>query len=354
MLYSIRNEEKKYSDKSDVAEIVKDLSLNPHRITELDFTSNVFKPVALAEICKCIEKMDNLTTVIFDEIFTTLVKEDMLKCFKMISKALMGKKIEHLDLSNNALSAELPQEFIDLLMSLDTLKYFNIRNCGLGLLGGDKLGECFLNFKSKHCLEYVDLAQNRFFKFPQVLSQGIKALDNIKTLHLEFNTIEKDTMSDFLGVLADKPIEILDIRDNFLNMEGCKTLGRLFSSLDFKELLIGDCLMHDEGVKMFLKHASTRRISLGLPGDIEACEYCSVLDLSYNDFEQDCVELLVDFCGKYQIGKLLINGNFFDEIDSLKVAMEKYGGLLVTEDEAIEVPNKSDIDDSLVGMVSNL
>lgn len=352
MLYSLKNEEKKYTDKRDVEEIVKDLSLTPLRITGLDFTSNVFKPAAMAEICKCIDKMDNLTTVILDEIFTTLVKEDMLKCFSMISKSLMGKKIEHLDLSNNALSSELPEEFINLLMSLDTLKHFNIRNCGLGLLGGDKIGECLS--KCRESLEYIDIAQNRFFKFPQELKKGIAGLNNVKTLRLEFNTIEKDTMSEFLTVLADKPIEVLDIRDNFLNINGCKTLGELFSSLDFKELLVGDCLMHDEGVKVFLKHASEKRVSLGLPGDIETSTYCSVLDLSYNDFEQDCVDLLEDFCVRYQIGRLVINGNFFEEINSLKSSIEKYGGVLISEDEVVEDPNKSDIDDSIVGMVSNL
>lgn len=352
MLYSLKNEEKKYTDKKDVEEIVRDLSLTPLRITGIDFTSNVFKPAAMAEICKCIDKMENLTTVILDEIFTTLVKEDMLKCFSLISKSLMGKKIEHLDLSNNALSAELPEEFINLLMSLETLKYFNIRNCGLGLLGGDKIGECLI--KSKDTLEYIDIAQNRFFKFPQVLKEGIAGLNNLKTLRLEFNTIEKDTMSEFLSVLADKPIEVLDIRDNFLNIDGCKTLGELFSTLDFKELLVGDCLMHDEGVKVFLREASKKRVSLGLPGDVEASVFCSVLDLSYNDFEQDCIDLLKEFCVRYQIGKIIINGNFFEETEALKTSVEKYGGVLITEEEVVEDTNKGEIDESIIGMVSNL
>jgi Ran GTPase-activating protein 1 len=354
MLFSLKNQEKKYIDKSDTESIVKDLMINPEKITELDLTSNVFKPKAFEGICECIEKMKNLKFVVLDEIFTTLVKEDMLSCFVMVSKALMNKNLEVLDLSNNALSSDLPNEFLDLLSSLDSLKVLKVRNCGLGLMGADKLGECFTRLK-KGNLEYLDLAQNRFFKFPQILAIGLSTLKNLRVLHLEFNTIEKDSMSSFLPLLLDKPLEILDIRDNFLNLKGCQTLGEMFCVMDLKELMIGDCLMHDEGVKAFLKEASTRPVTLGLPGDIEVNVNCELLDLSYNDFEQESLNLLVDFVEKYQIQKLLINGNYFEETDKLKTTMEKYGGVLVEEDEYKEEEIiKEEIDENLLGMVSNL
>ncbi|EOB11395.1 Ran GTPase-activating protein [Nosema bombycis CQ1] len=354
MLFSLKNQEKKYIDKSDTESIVKDLMINPEKITELDLTSNVFKPKAFEGICECIEKMKNLKFVVLDEIFTTLVKEDMLSCFVMVSKALMNKNLEVLDLSNNALSSDLPNEFLDLLSSLDSLKVLKVRNCGLGLMGADKLGECFTRLK-KGNLEYLDLAQNRFFKFPQILAIGLSTLKNLRVLHLEFNTIEKDSMSSFLPLLLDKPLEILDIRDNFLNLKGCQTLGEMFCVMDLKELMIGDCLMHDEGVKAFLKEASTRPVTLGLPGDIEVNVNCELLDLSYNDFEQESLNLLVDFVEKYQIRKLLINGNYFEETDKLKTTMEKYGGVLVEEDEYKEEEIiKEEIDENLLGMVSNL
>jgi Ran GTPase-activating protein 1 len=298
--------------------------------------------------------MKNLKFVVLDEIFTTLVKEDMLSCFVMVSKALINKNLEVLDLSNNALSSDLPNEFLDLLSSLDSLKVLKVRNCGLGLMGADKLGECFTRLK-KGNLEYLDLAQNRFFKFPQILAIGLSTLKNLRVLHLEFNTIEKDSMSSFLPLLLDKPLEILDIRDNFLNLKGCQTLGEMFCVMDLKELMIGDCLMHDEGVKAFLKEASTRPVTLGLPGDIEVNVNCELLDLSYNDFEQESLNLLVDFVEKYQIRKLLINGNYFEETDKLKTTMEKYGGVLVEEDEYKEEEIiKEEIDENLLGMVSNL
>ncbi|EOB11400.1 RAN specific gtpase-activating protein [Nosema bombycis CQ1] len=162
-------------------------------------------------------------------------------------------------------------------------------------------------------------------------------------------------MSSFLPLLLDKPLEILDIRDNFLNLKGCQTLGEMFCVMDLKELMIGDCLMHDEGVKAFLKEASTRPVTLGLPGDIEVNVNCELLDLSYNDFEQESLLLLVDFVEKYQIRKLLINGNYFEETDKLKTTMEKYGGVLVEEDEYKEEEIiKEEIDENLLGMVSNL
>ncbi|WUR03517.1 Ran GTPase-activating protein 1 (rna1) [Vairimorpha necatrix] len=353
MLYSLKNEEKKYEKKEDLQKILKYLENNQETIKELDLSSNVFLPDAMAELCKYIKKIKNLKTIILDGIFTTLTKEEMLECFKLISLSITGKDIILLDLSNNALSSELPIEFINLLSNLNSLKFLNIRNCGLGKKGGDIIGECFVNLKTKDNLEYLDIAQNRFFVFPEKLILGINSLKNLNVLKLEYNTIEKITMTKALEILKNHPLEILDIRDNFLNIEGCKILGEIFATWNIRELYMGDCLCQNEGILEFIKNANKKFTSMNLPGDCKE-DNDIVLDISYNDWEQDCVEELTDFCDKYNIKKLIITGNFYEDESQLNKVMREYGGELVSQEEENEEEKKGEVDETLISMLKNI
>ncbi|KAK6089830.1 hypothetical protein P3W45_001178 [Vairimorpha bombi] len=353
MLFSLKNEERKYYTKEDVEVIVKDLSNNMDTIEEIDLTSNVFKPEAMEEICRVISKMKKLKSVILDEIFTTLNKEEMLSCFRHISLALKDKNLVVLDISNNALSSELPKEFFNLLSESNSLKFFKIRNCGLGHKGGNLIGECLNNLKVKNNLEYLDIAQNRFFTFPEKLSEAVMSLSNLSVLKLEYNTIEKITMTKFLRVLKNHPLEILDIRDNFLDVEGCRILGEIFATWNLRELMIGDCLAHTEGILEFIRYANKKFSSMKLPGDCKEDDEV-ILDLSHNDWEQECIEKIADFCEKYSIKKIFVNGNMYDDDEYLINAVSRYGGEVVKDDVNFDEEAKSDIDDTLINMVGKL
>lgn len=353
MLFSLKNEEKKYYTKEDVEVIIKELSNNMDTIEEIDLTSNVFKPEAMEEICKIISKMKKLKSVILDEIFTTLNKEEMLISFRFISLALKDKNLVVLDISNNALSSELPEEFINLLSESNNLKFLKIRNCGLGYKGGDRIGECLLKLKIKNNLEYIDIAQNRFFTFPEKLSEGVMSLSNLSVLKLEYNTIDKVTMTKFLKVLKNHPLEILDIRDNFLDVEGCRVLGEIFSTWNLRELMIGDCLARTDGILEFIRYASKKFSSMKLPGDCKEDDEI-ILDLSNNDWEQECIIELADFCEKYFIKRIFVNGNMYDDDEYLLNAVSKYGGEVVKDEIIFDEEFKSDIDDTLIKMVGKL
>lgn len=353
MLFSLKNEEKKYYTAEDVQVIIKELENNLDTIDEIDLTSNVFKPEAMKEISKIISKMPNLKSVILDEIFTTLSKEEMLNSFRQISIALKNKKLIVLDISNNALSSELPQEFINLLSESNDLKFFKIRNCGLGRKGGDLIGECLSKLKTKNNLEYLDIAQNRFFTFPDKLCEGVMSLTNLSVLKLEYNTIEKVTMSKFLKVLKNHPLEILDIRDNFLDVEGCRILGEIFSTWNLRELMLGDCLAHSEGILEFIKYANKKFSSMELPGSCKE-EEDVIIDLSNNDWEQECITEIADFCKKYSIQKIFINGNLYDDDEYLIKTVSNYGGEVVRDDIDFEAEMRNDIDDTLIKMVGKL
>lgn len=347
MLFSLKHEEKKYCTKEDITPVIVQLTRSIDTIQELDFTSNVFKPEAVVELCKCIRKMKNLKNIILEGIFATLSKSEMETCFKDICSSLKDKKLILLDLSNNALSSDLPEEFTDLLSNLNTLKFLKIRNCGLGYKGGNIIGECLDKLTDKNNFEYLDIAQNRFFNFPEKLCEGISNFKRLSVLRLEYNTIEKISMTQALKVIKDFPLEVLDIRDNFLDVEGCKLLGEIFATCNIRELVMGDCMTYSEGMLEFIKYANNKFVSMGLPGDCTDFVEC-VLDVSYNDWEQECIEDLIHFCKKYFIKKLFITGNLYDDSSELMKAMHKYGGELIYNELEAEQDLKSEFDDALI------
>lgn len=347
MLCSIKGEEKKYQTKNDVECLLSNLKDN---IVELDLSTNVFEPEAMEEICKKINEMKNLQIIRLDGIFSTLKKQDMLKCLSLICSALKDKKLIELDLSNNALSCEFPEEFYFLIKNLKTLKFLRIRNGGIGLKGGNILGEMIEHLES---LEYLDLAQNRFFSFPEKLSSGLLKLKHLSVLKLEYNTIEKDSLELFLEKLKDKSIEVLDITDNILSVSGCKYLGELFNNWNLKELRMGDCLARNEGVLEFLKFANKKYIPLNLPGGFDN-DIDFVLDISYNEWDQDCVEGLALFCEKYKLRQINISGNFYEDDEPITSVCDKYGGQVILEEEDFENTENYSGLDTITEMVKNL
>ncbi|EQB62219.1 ran specific gtpase-activating protein [Vairimorpha apis BRL 01] len=167
-------------------------------------------------------------------------------------------------------------------------------------------------------LEYLDIAQNRFFSFPEKLSNGLLKLNNLSILKLEYNTIEKDSLELFLEKLKNKPIEFLDITDNILSVKGCKYLGELFNSWNLKELRMGDCLARNEGIIEFLKYANK-----------------------------------INFCEKYKIKQINISGNFYDDDEPITNACDKYGGQVILEEDDESIEGFSGLE-TITEMVKNL
>lgn len=346
MLCSIKGEEKKYQTKKDVEFLLPKLT---ETIVELDLSTNVFEPEAMEEICSKICKMKNLQIIRLDAIFSTLKRQDMLKCLSLICNALIDKRLIELDLSNNALSCEFPEEFYNLIKNLRTLKFLKIRNGGIGLKGGNLLGEMIEHLIN---LEYLDIAQNRFFSFPEKLSNGLLKLNNLSILKLEYNTIEKDSLELFLEKLKNKPIEFLDITDNILSVKGCKYLGELFNSWNLKELRMGDCLARNEGIIEFLKYANKKYVPLNLPGGFDN-EIDFTLDISYNEWDQECMDDLVNFCEKYKIKQINISGNFYDDDEPITNVCDKYGGQVILEEDDESIEGFSGLE-TITEMVKNL
>jgi len=91
--------------------------------------------------------------------FVGRLKADLPKSLSELVKALAGKKIEFLDLSDNAFGPIGVQSFESLLKNCPTLKELHIENNGLGPEGAEMVAKALLESNIK--LETLSISRNR-------------------------------------------------------------------------------------------------------------------------------------------------------------------------------------------------
>ncbi|AFN82995.1 RAN specific GTPase-activating protein [Encephalitozoon romaleae SJ-2008] len=355
MIFSIGDQKKKYETREDVSEVVEEIRKSLDELVEVDLSGNHFSEEAMEEICNVLQDAKNLCVINLSSAFLGLDKEKLYSNLVMLSNMLRTHKIQKIDLSDNAISSEFPPEFGEFISSSTDLVHLKMNNCGLGKVGGGRLGNYLLGISDKSKLEVVDIAQNRFFSFPKELSDALLKFENIKELRIQYNTIEEETMLLFLRSFSNHSLEVLDIRDNFLSLEGSRYLGDLYCEWNLKELRVGDCMMGNEGVKEFLRKASKKFIPMSLPGDYNSRRERIILDISYNEFEQDAVELLIDFCRRNTIKELGVFGNYYDDISDVVEIVERQGGIVVTKEQTdLSSDEDLEIDESVIEGIAGL
>lgn len=355
MKFSICDQKKKYETMKDTEDVIEGITRSLDELVEIDLSGNYFSGEAIEGICEVLKDARNLRIVNLSSVFLGLDKERLHHNLILLSNMLANHKIQKIDLSDNAISSDFPEEFGKFVSESTDLMHLKMNNCGLGKIGGNRLGECLKKIRNKNMLEIVDVAQNRFFSFPEVLSEALVLFDNIKELRLQYNTIEEETMFEFLRAFKNHELEVFDIRDNFLSPEGASYLGDLYCKWNLRELRVGDCMMGNEGVKDFLKKANTKLSPMMLPGDYDGERKGIILDISYNELEQDAMELLLEFCKKNLVKELAIFGNYHEDVAEIISVVKEQGGIVVTE-EHLDISDSDDdkISESLMEKVAGL
>lgn len=356
MKFSIGDQKKKYETAEDVYNVVEKINQSLDELVEIDLSGNYFSEDAMKEVCDALIGAKNLSIINLSSVLLGLDKERLHRNLILLSNMLAKHKIQKIDLSDNAISSDFPEEFGKFISNSKNLIHLKMNNCGLGKIGGNQLGKCLKKIMDKTKLEIVDIAQNRFFSFPETLSEALLEFTRIRELRLQYNTIEEETMLDFLRALKDHTLEVLDIRDNFLSLEGSKCLGELYSKWDLMELRTGDCMMGNEGVKDFLRKANTKFSPMMLPGDYNTRRKGIILDISYNEFEQDATGLLLEFCKNNMIKELSVFGNYYEDLSEIIRTVSEQGGIVVTE-EHLHISDEEDsveISESLIQKIAKL
>lgn len=333
MILSIEGESKLYKSIDDVSDLVKQIQKNKGRILSINFSGNVFEPEPMEALFREVAGLKKLRSAVLAGIFSTLSSEVMLKCLTIISEYLPTERLEVFDLSDNALSCNLPDAFREFIKRLSMVRILRLNNCGLGEIGGNWLADSLAEMPHKDCLEAIEIAQNKFINFPKKLGSTLEKFIYLEEVRIQYNTIDKDSLDSFMRFFENHSLRVLDIRDNFLSLEGCKMLGRFFVDWDIEEMCLGDCMMGTQGLNAMLYHASNKKKIPKLHGGFRRPRKKFVLDLSFNDIEQEGIEKLVIFCKEYDIDVLSIQGNEYEDCSELSKLLSEKGAKLIHDYE---------------------
>ncbi|ELQ76581.1 Ran GTPase-activating protein [Trachipleistophora hominis] len=339
MLLSIADEGKRYKDTKDVQKLFPKIS---DEIKTVNLTGNVFHSPALRELFKELKKIKKLERLIASKIFSALPSSELLIGLSIIGEFVDPANLVELDLSENAISTVLPETFVEFLTRADKLKVLRMSDCGLGAIGGKNLAMALEQIKDKSSLEYIDISKNKLDYGATEMGKTLSAFPNLKTIKIQYNSIKRASMDDFIKSFELYFPTSLDLRDNLISVEGCKNLGKYFVSWETEELFLGDCLVGNEGLEAFIAEAS-KKISK------EAEDKSTnnlVLDFSYNNISQQGVNLLESYSKHITVKKLMIYGNDFEDCSALVGHISKNKGRVVYEDP--EETEKNVIDESLV------
>ncbi|ELA47637.1 hypothetical protein VCUG_00838 [Vavraia culicis subsp. floridensis] len=342
MILSIADEGKRYKNKEDIQALTKKIS---DEIQIINLTGNVFHSPALKELFKELKKITKLERLIASKIFSALPSSELLIGLSIIGEFVDPANLVELDLSENAISAVLPEPFFEFLTRADKLKVLRMNNCGLGAIGGKNLARALEQVKDKSNLEYIDISKNKLDYSATEIGRTLSAFPNLRTIKIQYNTIQRVNMDDFITSFEFHFLKSLDLRDNLISVNGCRNLGRYFVNWDTEELFLGDCLIGNEGLEAFITEASKNMAKKAAPTAHKTANNL-VLDFSYNNISQEGVNLLESYSKDIMINKLMIYGNDFEDCSALVGNISENKGRVVYEDP--DEMETNEIDESLV------
>ncbi|KAG0441259.1 Ran GTPase-activating protein 1 [Dictyocoela muelleri] len=334
MNFSIENEGKVYETKEDVEPLLKYLT---PRTRTINLCGNVFHPEALEHFLKNITK-NRIRSLNIMRIFSTFHSESIAKCLNIISTYINPLDLHELDMSENALSCNFTEEFINFLKKLKNLRVLCIRDCGLGPIGGEKLAEILDSIENKTNLEQIEISNNKLSTSGARLGEALSKFPNLESIKIAANGIQKDDIEKIISNFAEHTLRVFDITDNFLSKSGCKLLGSLYSDWEIEELHIGDCLMRDDGFEQFVSGALDKIKFKPIVGGFDE-ERRLLLDISYNEITQQSMKRLIEFVENENLISISIEGNEFEDLSNLRVALEKQNAKLIGNIEKVHYEN---------------
>ena len=237
----------KWENPEDIEKIVSDLEKDSEKITELDLSKHSISIKCSEILSKSIEKLKNLTKVIYRDLFIARTIEDLPISLKYLMSALMNKKINFLDLSDNAFGPRTLNSYDFFLKETDSLEYLEIENCGLGPEGSENLAEVLLS-NDKIKLKKLTINRNRLEnKGAIAISKVFNKMKSLEHIEMFQNGIKKEGMFEIVNSLKENVnLKILKLNDNWLKDEVGKEFANVvklltkLKILDLSDLMIGN------------------------------------------------------------------------------------------------------------------
>ena len=324
----------KYTDVEDIKDVLDEMETHKDNISMLDLSMNTYMPVVAEKLAEKIRKMKNLKHVRMESIVDSLTKEEMGESITHLVSAFPDN-LEDLEISSCALSCEYPDAISEFLGRCP-LRSLKLYDCGLGEEGLIRLTKDLEKLENKENLKSLNLGRNRLNCMHKEFTGLFNSYPNIEEFRIRSNTIEEEGLAYFLENAHCSNLRVLDISDNFVSGDCHSALGKLFLRSRIQELHLYDGKMDDGGLKEFLEIV-TSVPSEGLPGGLSDGRPDLILDISCLDAEQDCVPLLERLAELYNIKKLVLFENQFDDISKLADMVRETGGVVLdTEDITVD------------------
>lgn len=364
MIFSIKDKQIIYKSAESIATLISNITEKYHSFI---FSGNTFYYEAFEALMTHLSKL-KVKRLILSMSFAAVPAPELLKCLDLIEKIKTEHLIE-LDLSDNAISSEFPPFFYDFLTKCEFLKILKFHNCGLGAKGVKNLADALQKIKNTNNLEFVDISQNRLEGGACHIVKCLSNFSGLKVLHLQYNSIDEDSMDQCLKYLEKNQIQDLDLRDNEISQKGCEILG--IYSQKMEVLKISDCIIGDDGLKNFIagclkkSNKKDENIDNNEKNNIENDQNLEstvkidksedrtlFLDISGNDLTQESLDFIEKNIENTNIRKLNIFDNNFDQFLDLKSKMDELNCILITTD--IEQKPANTMDDSLIEQFQNV
>ena len=206
----------KWDDPSDLTEMISEITKNKSEITSLELTHCSIGTECAKKLSEAISLCENLTSVNYRDLFVSRLKEDLPISLKYLMEAISNKKIEFLDLSDNAFGPTAIPSFDFFLRTCTNLEILELENNGLGPEGAEMVCNALLQ-NDKIKLKKLKINRNRLEEKGAIaLSRVIEKMKTFEHLEVFQNGISTEGMKKiFLALKENKNLKVLKINDNF-------------------------------------------------------------------------------------------------------------------------------------------
>lgn len=206
----------KWDDPSDLTEMISEITKNKSEITSLELTHCSIGTECAKKLSEAISLCENLTSVNYRDLFVSRLKEDLPISLKYLMEAISNKKIEFLDLSDNAFGPTAIPSFDFFLRTCTNLEILELENNGLGPEGAEMVCNALLQ-NDKIKLKKLKINRNRLEEKGAIaLSKVIEKMKTFEHLEVFQNGISTEGMKKiFLALKENKNLKVLKINDNF-------------------------------------------------------------------------------------------------------------------------------------------
>ena len=247
----------------------------------------------------------------------------------------MNCSLRKLDLSNNYISEKGCREIATAIQFNDTLTSLSLDGNAIGPKGCKHIS---IALRHTHTLKMLSLENNELTDAALTnLSEGLMKNKSISVLKLSKNMFTKTGIHHLMRSLSK--IRVLDLSNNELGSEGCKTLSmNLPFAKNLVTLLLRSNRLGDKGCKylgealgglcsrdMALQCIDISDNGFGRQGVddlavvLEESSSVTSIDFSFNEIGADGGEALIQMCSNPAITKLLIEGCCIPDLVQIRV-----------------------------------